>query len=98
MISHAAASRCSGVSAIQFLAGYFSRIQKTLNGRRWIRGVQDTIGDAVIPIYWNHFQQWVDIGSARNCQQHIVGVFAAVEDVHAVKFKIHDIYLWMVLP
>ena len=44
IISHAAASRCSGVSAIQFLAGYFSRIQKTLNGRRWIRGVQDTIG------------------------------------------------------
>ena len=40
----------------------------------------------------------MDIRPAGNRQQHIVGVLAAVEHVHAVKIKIHNVNLRVVLP
>ena len=40
----------------------------------------------------------MNIRSSGDRQQHVVGVLTAVEHVHTVKFKIHNVYLRVVLP
>lgn len=57
-----------------------------------------TIGYVVLPFHRYNFKQRVNISPALYCQKHIICIFAAVENIHAVKIEIHYIYLLMMLP
>ena len=60
--------------------------------------MQQSIRNAVIPFYWNHFEQRVYIFPSLNGHQNIIAVFAAIECLHAVKVKIDNMNLTVILP
>lgn len=53
---------------------------------------------AMLPCNRNDLQQRMRIRTAGNRRQHIVCILAAIKHVHAIKIKIHNMYLRMMLP
>ena len=60
--------------------------------------MENAVGNAVIPLHRNDLQKRMDSCPTGNSQQNVIGVLAAVEHVHAVKIKIHNVNLRVVLP
>ena len=60
--------------------------------------MENAIGNAVISFHWDYLQKRMDSCPTGNSQQNVIGVLTAVEHVHAVKIKIHNVNLRMVLP
>ena len=56
------------------------------------------VRNVVLPFYGYDFKQGVNICPALYRQKHVVRIFTAVENIHAVKIKINYIYLLVVLP
>ena len=83
---------------MQLPAHRLGSVQKPLYGGTWPGRMEDAVGNAVLPFHGYDLQQRMDIGPAGDGQQHIVGVFAAIEHIHAVKIEVHNMDLGMVLP
>ena len=60
--------------------------------------MKQSIWNAVIPFHRNDLQKRVYVCPSRNCQQNIIAVFTAIENVHIIKIKIHNMNLWVVPP
>lgn len=79
-------------------AGPIRGVKEAPDDGRRLRRVEDSVWNAVVPLHRNHLQQRMDVRPPRDGQQHIVGVLASIEDVHAVEIEFHDVDLGMMLP
>lgn len=80
------------------MSDVFRGIKKAFYGRRRLYRMQNSIRDAVIPLYGNDFQKRVYISPSGYRDENVIRVLTAVKYIHIVKIKIDNIDLRMVLP
>lgn len=60
--------------------------------------MKKSVRNVIIPIDGNHFQKRMNALPTRNCEKHIVRIFATVENIQAVKIEIDDVDFSVIRP